>query len=73
MGSGCNNMRRARIDAKQGSVRDRASSADHVIIENDHFSGDIAEETAGAIIERLLGRRADPAAVASAVAAAKTN
>ena len=35
--------------------------------------GAIAEETAGAIIERLLGRRADPAAVASAVAAAKTN
>ena len=35
--------------------------------------GAIAEETAGAIIERLLGRRADPAAVANAVAAAKTN
>ena len=35
--------------------------------------GAIAEETAGAIIERLLGRSADREAVANAVAAAKTN
>ena len=35
--------------------------------------GSIAEETAGAIIERLLGRSVDRKAVADAVAAAKTN
>jgi F-type H+-transporting ATPase subunit b len=35
--------------------------------------GSIAEETAGAIIERLLGRSVDQKAVANAVAAAKTN
>ena len=34
---------------------------------------DIAKDTTGAIVERLIGRAADPSAVASAVDAAKAN